>query len=102
MHKRQTQKTKKAFFILQYGTLESTVVQYDSWNPGAGIEWTGTKSYYWRQERRWEMVELKGRQQTGDAGPAATSLTPDADGPHDCTFESSQLEGLYQDVGDLL
>lgn len=68
MHKRQTQKTTKAFLILQYGTLESTVVQYDSWNPGAGIEWTGTKSYYWRQERRWEMVELKGRQQQETQG----------------------------------
>ena len=29
-----------------------------------------------------------------DAGPAATSLKPDVDGPHICTFESSQLEGL--------
>jgi len=44
----------------------------------------------------------EGSSATGDAGPAATSLTPDADGPHDCTFESSQLEGLYQDVGGLL
>ena len=39
---------------------------------------------------------------TGDAGPAATLLTPDVDGQHGCTFESSQFEGLDQDVGGLL
>ena len=33
----------------------------------------------------------------GDGGQAAVSLT--ADGMHICTFESSQLEGMY--VGDL-
>ena len=33
----------------------------------------------------------------GDGGQATVSLT--ADGMHICTFESSQLEGMY--VGDL-
>ena len=44
------------------------MVLYDSWNTGAGIGWIGTKSYYWRWERRWEMVELKGHQQQ-EMGP---------------------------------
>ena len=36
----------------------------------------------------------EGSSATGDAGPAATSLTPGVAGPHACTFESSQLGGL--------
>ena len=31
----------------------------------------------------------------GDRGPAAISLTFDIDGMHVCTFESSQIEGLF-------
>ena len=32
--------------MLQYGTLKSTVVQYNSWHTGAGIEWRDKKSYW--------------------------------------------------------
>ena len=42
----------------------------------------------------------EGSSATGD-GPG-DALMPDVDGPHDCTFESAQLEGLYQDLGGLL
>ena len=42
----------------------------------------------------------EGPSATGDAGPAGASLMSDVDGPHVCTFESPQLEGLY--VGDFL
>lgn len=40
----------------------------------------------------------EGPSATGDA--AGASLMSDVDGPHVCTFESPQLEGLY--VGDFL
>ena len=49
MYKKQTQKIKKTFLILQYSTLKSRVVQDNSWHTGAGIEWTGKKSY-WLEE----------------------------------------------------
>ena len=48
---------------MQYSTLKSTGVQYNSGHTGAGIKRTGEKSYWWRRERRWAMVKLKGCQQ---------------------------------------
>ena len=42
----------------------------------------------------------EGSSAIGDGGQAAISLTPDVDGTHVHTFESSQLEVSY--VGDLL
>ena len=44
-HKKQTQKINKIFLILQYSALKSTLVEYNTWHPGAGIKWTGKKSY---------------------------------------------------------
>ena len=38
IHKKQTQEIKKIFLILQYSTLKSTVIQYNSWHTGADIE----------------------------------------------------------------
>ena len=63
MKNKQTQEIKKTFLILQYSTLKSTAVQYNHWHPGAGIEWTGKKSYWLEEGERWEMVELKDCQQ---------------------------------------
>ena len=37
----------------------------------------------------------EGSSAIGDGGQAAISLTPDTDGTHVHTFESSQLEGSY-------
>ena len=63
----------------------------------------------WRRERRWEMVELKGRQQqeTEDQLQWPSHLTwmeqvlaPCWNLIHILIFESSQLEGSY--VGDLI
>ena len=62
MHKRQTQKSKNTFLILQQSTLQSAVVQYDSWNTGAGMVWIGTELVLEEGEEG-EMAELKGRQQ---------------------------------------
>ena len=42
----------------------------------------------------------EGSSAIGDGGQAAIALTPDVDGRQDRTFESSELEGLYE--GDLL
>ena len=39
-HKKQTQKIKETFLILQFSTLKSTVVRYNSWH-------TATRSYLW-------------------------------------------------------
>ena len=55
MHKKQTQKRKKTFLILQNSTLKSAVLQNNSWHTGAGTEWAGKKSY-----------RLKGREELGD------------------------------------
>ena len=43
---------------------------------------------------------VKGSSAIGGGGQATVSLTPDVDGMHIRTFESSQLEGSY--VGDLI
>ena len=99
IHKnKQTQKIKKTFLILQYSTLKSTVVQYNSWHTGAGIEWTG-KKIYWLEEGEKD-GRAEGSSAVGDGGQAAVSLMPDINGTHVRIFESSQLEGLY--VGHLL
>ena len=44
IHKRQT-KIQKTCLILPYSTLKNTVAQYNSWNTGAGVKWTGWEGY---------------------------------------------------------
>ena len=39
----------KTFLMLQYNTLKRTVVQYNSWHTGAGIEWKGNKSCWLKE-----------------------------------------------------
>ena len=99
IHKKQTQKIK-TFLNLQYSTLKSTVVQYNSWHTGAGIEWAGKKSYWLEEGEEVEDGRAEGSSAIGDGGQAAISLTHDADGTHVHIFEISQIEGSY--VGDLL
>ena len=54
IHKKQTWKIKKIFWILQYSALKSAVVQYNSWT-GAGIEWTDKDScWVGRGGGRWQ------------------------------------------------
>ena len=60
MHKRQTQKSKNTFLILKQSTLQSVVVQNNSWNTGAGMAWIGTELLLEEGEEG-EMAELKGR-----------------------------------------
>ena len=61
--KMNTQKMKKAFLILQYSILKSTVVQYNSWHTDAGSSAQARRATNWRRERRGEMVALKDHQQ---------------------------------------
>ena len=80
--------------------MKSTVVQYNSWHIGAGIEWTGKKSYWLEEGEEVGDGRAEGWSAIEDRGQAAISLTPDVDGTHIWIFENSQLEGSY--VGDLL
>ena len=43
--------------------MKSTVVPYTSWLAGASMSEQARRVTDWRRERRWEMVELKDRQQ---------------------------------------
>ena len=80
--------------------MKSTVVQYNSWYSGAGIEWTGKKSYQLEEGEEVGDGRAERSSAVGDRGRAAISLTSDIHGTHVCVFESSQLEGSY--VGGLL
>ena len=69
---------RKTYLILQYSTLESTVVQYNSWHIGlATIKWRG-KNSYWLQEVGDGRAE--GSPVIGVRGHVAISLTPHVDG----------------------
>ena len=58
----------KTFLILQYSTLKSTVVQYNSWHTGAGIEWTNKKSYWPGEEGEVGDGGAEGSSATGEEG----------------------------------
>ena len=79
--------------MVQY--LKSTVVQYNSWHTGAGIKWTGKKSYWLEEGEEMGDGRAEGSSAIGDRGQAAISLTPAIDGTHVRISESSH-------VGDLL
>ena len=85
---------KKTCLMLQYSTLTNTVVQYSSWHTGAGIKWTGKKSY-WLEERE-EVGDGRdeGSSAIGDGGQAAISLTPDVDGTGSGSLLDSILVNL--------
>ena len=77
IHKKQMQKIKKTFLILQYSTLKSTVVQCNGWHTWASIEWTGKKSYWLEEGEEVGDGRAEGSSAVGDGGQAAISLTPD-------------------------
>ena len=60
--------------------MKSTVVPYNSWQTGAGIEWAGKNSY--QLEGREEVGDGRpeGLSAIGEGGQAAMSLMPDVDG----------------------
>ena len=78
--------------------MKSTVVYYNCWHTGAGIEWTSRKSYWLEEEEEVWYDRVEGSLAIGDGGQTAILLTSDVDGTHVHIFESSQ--DLY--VGDLL
>ena len=61
---------------------------------GAGIEWTGRKSYWVEEREEVGDGSAEGSLAVGDGGQATVSLMPDIDGTYICIFESSKLEGL--------
>ena len=77
--------------MLQYSTLKSTVVQYNSGHIGAGTQWTG-KSSYWLEEVGNGRAE---RSSTIDGGQVTVLLMPGVDGTHFSIFNSLQLERSY-------
>ena len=81
---------KKTWLILQYSTLKSTVVPYNSWHTGAGMEWTGKKSYWLEREEVGD-GRAEGSSPIGDGKQAVISLMPDVDG----TGSGSLLNSIY-------
>ena len=79
MHKKTNTKSK-AFLILQDSTLKSSAIQYNGWSTGAGTEWTGKESYWLPEGEDVGDGRAEGASAIGDGGPAAVSLTGDADG----------------------
>ena len=79
IHKIQSNppKIKKIFEILQYSTLKSKVIEYNSWHTGTGIKWTGKKSYWLEEEENVGDGRAEGLSVIGDGGKVAISLTPD-------------------------
>ena len=73
-------------------------MQYNSWHPGAGIQWTG-KSYRLEEGEEAGKDRAEGASEIGDGGQAEILLMPDVDRTHIRIFESSQLKGSY--LGDL-
>ena len=56
---------------MQCSTLKSTVVQYNSWHTGAGIDWTGKKSYWREGGEEVGDGRAEGSSAIGDRGQAA-------------------------------
>ena len=56
--------------------MKSTVVQYNSWHTGAGIEWTGKMSYWLEEGEEVGDGRAEGLSTIGDRGQAAISLWP--------------------------
>ena len=82
--------------------MKSTVIQYNSWHTGAGIEWTDKKSYYLEEGEEVGDGTAEGSSAIGDGGQAAISLMPDANDTGFVSFLdsilSSPLKKLSSDV----
>ena len=86
----------KPFLFLQSSTLESTVVQFNSWHTGAGIEWTGKKSCWLQEGKEVRAGRGEGLSATTAEGQAAVSLTPDVDGTPSGSLLDSILSTLLE------
>ena len=65
--------------ILQYRTLKSTVLQYNSWPQGLASSERSRRVTPWRRERRVGDGRAEGSSAIGDGGQAVISLMPDID-----------------------
>ena len=67
--------------MLRYNTLKSTVLQYNGWHTGTGIQSTGRKLPPSLEEgQKVGEGTADGPSATGGGGQAAISLMPDIDG----------------------
>ena len=82
------------YYTLYFIVLYSTIVQYNNWHTGVGIEWTAKKSY-WLEEGGKVGGGREGSSAIGDGGQAATSLNPDIDGPGSSFLLKSMLSTLF-------
>ena len=94
-HEKQLQKIKTAFLILKHAILKTAVVPHSSWHTGAGIEWTGKRSYCLEEGEEVGDGRAGESSAIGDGEQAAIWLTPEVDGTHVRIFESLQLEDSY-------
>ena len=56
------------------------MVLYNGWQPGAGIKWTGKKSYWLEEGEEVGDPGAEGSSAIGDGGQGAISHMPDVDG----------------------
>lgn len=76
----------KTFLILQYSTLKSTVVQYNSWHTGAGTESISKRSYWLEEGEEVGDGRAKGLLAIGGGGQAVISFMPDVDSTGSISF----------------
>jgi len=76
--------------------LKSTIGQYKSWHTGAGIEWTGKKSYCLEEGEGVGDGVAEGSSAIGDGGQAEISLMSDTDGTGSGSLLDSILPTLLK------
>ena len=94
---KKTSTQNKTCLILQYSSLESTIVQHNSWNTGAGIEQRGKKGYRQEEGGKVEGGRAEGLSATGDGGgQAAISLMLGVEGTGSGSLLDSILSTLLK------
>ena len=74
--------------------MKSTAVGYNSWHGGAGIEWTGKKSYWLEEGEEVRDGRAEGSLAIQNRGQAAISLMPDIVGTGSGSLLDSVLSVL--------
>ena len=76
--------------------MKSTIVWYNSWHMGAGLEWIGKKSYWLKEEGIEGDGRAKRSSEIGDGGQAAMSIILDVDGTGSGSLLDSILSTLMK------
>ena len=82
LKKNKKQTKNKNIFNLTVQYLEKYSSTVNSWHTGAGIEWTGKKSYWQEEGDEVGDGRAEGLSAIGDGGQGAISHMPDVDGTH--------------------